>query len=116
MPRAIDDNPKKWGYRSPGARMEIVGIDALKTAKVDCLLLLAWNFEKEIRGRCRAAGHEGAGFWFPFLGGAPRRGRRGIMKTPIQDLRLPPGRLGFIGAHFTRLALGAAVGACGAST
>jgi hypothetical protein len=59
VPRAIDDNPKKWGYRSPGARMEIVGIDALKTAKVDCLLLLAWNFEKEIRGRCRAAGFKG---------------------------------------------------------
>ena len=39
--------------------MEIVGIDALKTSKVDCLLLLAWNFEKEIRGRCRAAGYKG---------------------------------------------------------
>jgi SAM-dependent methyltransferase len=59
VPRAIDDNPKKWGYYSPGARMEIVGIDALKTAKVDCLLLLAWNFEKEIRRRCQAAGYKG---------------------------------------------------------
>ena len=59
VPQAIDDNPKKWGYRSPGARMEIVGIDALKTAKVDCLLLLAWNFETEIRRRCRAAGYKG---------------------------------------------------------
>jgi SAM-dependent methyltransferase len=59
VPKAIDDNPKKWGYRSPGARMEIVGIDALKTAKVDCLLLLAWNFESEIRRRCRAAGYKG---------------------------------------------------------
>lgn len=59
VPRAIDDNPKKWGYLTPGARMEIVGIDALKTAKVDCLLLLAWNFEKEIRRRCRDAGYSG---------------------------------------------------------
>ncbi|MBI3289652.1 MAG: methyltransferase domain-containing protein [Elusimicrobia bacterium] len=59
VPRAIDDNPKKWGYLTPGARMEIVGIDSLKSAKVDCLLLLAWNFEKEIRRRCRAAGYEG---------------------------------------------------------
>ncbi len=59
VPRAIDDNPKKWGYLSPGARMEIVGIDALKSAKVDCLLLLAWNFEDEIRRRCQAAGYKG---------------------------------------------------------
>lgn len=59
VPRAIDDNPKKWGYLTPGARMEIVGIDALKSAKVDCLLLLAWNFEKEIRRRCQAAGYAG---------------------------------------------------------
>jgi SAM-dependent methyltransferase len=59
VPRAIDDNPKKWGYLTPGARMEIVGIDALKSAKVDCLLLLAWNFEKEIRRRCRDAGYAG---------------------------------------------------------
>lgn len=59
VPRAIDDNPKKWGYLTPGARMEIVGIDSLKSAKVDCLLLLAWNFEKEIRRRCRDAGYAG---------------------------------------------------------
>ena len=59
VPRAIDDNPKKWGYLTPGARMEVVGIDALKTSKVDVLLLLAWNFEKEIRRRCQAAGYKG---------------------------------------------------------
>jgi len=59
VPQAIDDNPKKWGYYSPGARMKIVGIDALKAAKVDCLILLAWNFEKEIRRRCAAAGYKG---------------------------------------------------------
>ena len=59
VPRAIDDNPKKWGYLTPGARMEVVGIDALKSAKVDYLLLLAWNFEKEIRRRCRDAGYAG---------------------------------------------------------
>lgn len=59
VPRAIDDNPKKWGYLTPGARMEVVGVDALKDRKVDCLLLLAWNFEAEIRRRCRAAGYQG---------------------------------------------------------
>lgn len=59
VPCAIDDNPKKWGYLTPGARMKIVGISALESAKVDCLLLLAWNFEAEIRRRCQAAGYTG---------------------------------------------------------
>lgn len=59
VPKAIDDNPKKWGLFAPGSHMEIVGIDALKTSEVDTLLLLAWNFEKEIRSRCRAAGYAG---------------------------------------------------------
>mgnify|MGYP001604193975 CR=1 FL=1 len=59
IPCAIDDNPKKWGLYTPGARMKVVGIDALMGAKVDVLLLLAWNFEREIRARCRAAGYAG---------------------------------------------------------
>lgn len=59
VPRAVDDNPKKWGLRTPGGRLEIVGPDALRGAKVDVLLLLAWNFEKEIRRRCADAGYRG---------------------------------------------------------
>lgn len=59
VPKAIDDNPKKWGLFAPGSHMKIVGIDGLKNVKVDALLLLAWNFEKEIRSRCRAAGYAG---------------------------------------------------------
>jgi SAM-dependent methyltransferase len=60
IPRVIDDNPKKWGLRTPGARIEIVGPDALRGAKADVLVLLAWNFEKEIRRRCAAAGYRGS--------------------------------------------------------
>lgn len=59
IPRVIDDNPKKWGLFTPGAHVPIVGIDALKDGPADCLLLLAWNFEKEIRARCRTAGYCG---------------------------------------------------------
>ncbi|MEK7858513.1 MAG: class I SAM-dependent methyltransferase [Elusimicrobiota bacterium] len=59
IPCAIDDNPKKWDLYTPGARMRIAGIDALKTGRPDVLLLLAWNFEREIRARCRAAGYVG---------------------------------------------------------
>jgi dTDP-4-dehydrorhamnose reductase/SAM-dependent methyltransferase len=60
VPVAIDDNPKKWGYRTPGAHMRVVGIDALKDHRVDYLLLLAWNFQKEIIRRCEAAQYKGA--------------------------------------------------------
>lgn len=64
IPIVIDDNPKKHGLLTPGARMEIQGISSLAGAKVDYLLLLAWNFEKEIRGRCRAVEYRG-GFILP---------------------------------------------------
>ncbi|HTP81004.1 MAG TPA: class I SAM-dependent methyltransferase [Bacteroidota bacterium] len=56
----IDDNPKKWGYYTPGSRMRITGITELSGAKVDYLLLLAWNFQQEIVRRCKAVGYSGA--------------------------------------------------------
>lgn len=64
VPVAIDDNPKKWGFYTPGAHMRIAGINELATAKVDYLLLLAWNFKAEIMKRCQAAGYAG-GFIIP---------------------------------------------------
>jgi SAM-dependent methyltransferase len=57
--KAVDDNPKKHGYFAPGSRMEIVGPEALADGKPDYLLLLAWNFEKEIRRRCHERGYKG---------------------------------------------------------
>ncbi len=59
VPVVIDDNPKKWGYYAPGSHMLIKGIDELSRARVDYLLLLAWNFEKEIIRRCKAAKYTG---------------------------------------------------------
>jgi dTDP-4-dehydrorhamnose reductase/SAM-dependent methyltransferase len=59
IPVAIDDNPKKWGYYAPGSHMLIKGIDELARAPVDYLLLLAWNFEKEIIRRCKEAKYAG---------------------------------------------------------
>ncbi len=62
VPRADRiDNPKySWAISPSGARMWRSSASiAPKTAKVDCLLLLAWNFEKEIRRRCQAAGYKG---------------------------------------------------------
>ncbi len=60
VPASIDDNPKKWGYYTPGSRLRIAGIEELKTAKVDYLLLLAWNFQSEIMRRCKAVNYSGA--------------------------------------------------------
>ena len=64
VPVAIDDNPKKWGYYTPGAHMRITGIQELTGNRVDYLLLLAWNFQKEIIARCHAARYAG-GFMLP---------------------------------------------------
>ncbi len=64
VPVAIDDNPKKWDYYTPGAHMRIAGIKELGGARVDYLLLLAWNFQKEIIARCRAA-HYAGGYILP---------------------------------------------------
>jgi hypothetical protein len=60
VPVSIDDNPKKWEYYTPGSRLRITGIDELKSARVDYLLLLAWNFQSEIMRRCKAVNYRGA--------------------------------------------------------
>lgn len=59
IPVAVDDNPKKWGWYTPGSHMRIAGINELVHEKVDYLLLLAWNFELEIRHRCQAINYAG---------------------------------------------------------
>lgn len=59
IPVAVDDNPKKWGWYTPWSHMRIANIDELAQGKVDYLLLLAWNFESEIRRRCRAIHYAG---------------------------------------------------------
>jgi dTDP-4-dehydrorhamnose reductase/SAM-dependent methyltransferase len=64
VPVAIDDNPKKRGYFTPGAHMRIAGIQELAGTRVDYLLLLAWNFQKEIIARCQAVQYAG-GFILP---------------------------------------------------
>jgi len=64
VPVVIDDNPKKWGLYTPGARMRIAGPAELRETEATHLLLLAWNFEREIVRRSREAGY-GAAFIRP---------------------------------------------------
>lgn len=59
IPVVIDDNPKKWGWYTPGSHMRITGIDELVSSRVDYLLLLAWNFQTEIKHRCRMIKYPG---------------------------------------------------------
>ena len=60
VPVVVDDNPKKWGLYTPGAHMRIAGPAELHDTAADHLLLLAWNFEREIVRRSRDAGYRGA--------------------------------------------------------
>ena len=60
VPVVIDDNPKKWGLFTPGAHMRIAGPAELRDTSAAHLLLLAWNFEREIARRSRDAGYLGA--------------------------------------------------------
>lgn len=70
IPVAVDDNPKKHGLYTPGSHLRIVPAEALgKGAGPDYLLLLAWNFEREITERARAAGFTG-GFIHPLRSAA----------------------------------------------
>ena len=60
VPVVVDDNPKKWGLFTPGAHMRITGPEELRDTSAGHLLLLAWNFEREIVRRSRDAGYRGA--------------------------------------------------------
>lgn len=55
----VDQTPEKIGKFSPGTRIPIVPMDALKTNPPDYLVILSWNFADEIISKCRAAGYAG---------------------------------------------------------
>lgn len=55
----VDKNPLKQGLFTPGSRLRVVGVDALKREPVDVLVVLAWNFLAEIRQQL--AGWEASG-------------------------------------------------------
>lgn len=81
----VDDNPRKWGYYTPGAKIPIGGINDLikNNGKVHDLLLLAWNFAKEIGQRCIAAGYEGD-FIYPVP--EPKRVLKPVKERIVKDV------------------------------
>ena len=65
----IDKNPLKKGLLTPGSRIPVIcyseGLELLKDKKI--VLLLAWNFRKEIVNDLKKAGYQGQ-FIVPFPG------------------------------------------------
>lgn len=48
----VDDNPLKWGWRTPGRNIPIEPVRRLAEESADLeIVLLAWNFEKEVAAR-----------------------------------------------------------------
>ena len=58
----IDKNPLKHGRYTPGTNIPIISFDEGKKLFNNCgsILLLAWNFEKEITEELRANGYKGS--------------------------------------------------------
>jgi SAM-dependent methyltransferase len=47
----VDDNPLKQNMLSPGSRIPVVPSSHLREEPVDCLIIFAWNFAREILGK-----------------------------------------------------------------
>ena len=58
----IDKNPLKHGRYTPGTNIPIISFEEGKKLFNKCgsILLLAWNFEKEITEELRANGYTGS--------------------------------------------------------
>ena len=57
----VDKNPLKLGRYTPGAGLKIINLDHFKKKliKIKFLLLLAWNFKKEIINELKLIGYKG---------------------------------------------------------
>jgi hypothetical protein len=44
----VDDTPAKQGKFLPGSHIPVVAVDAIRDIKPDIIIILPWNFRKEI--------------------------------------------------------------------
>ena len=65
VPRAADRNPEKWGYRTPGSRIEIVSEEQARKEQPDYFLVLPWHFLEEFAARERDYLNGGGRFIVP---------------------------------------------------
>ena len=61
----VDRNPHKQGMYTPGAHIPIRHPDALREARPDFVLILAWNHQREIRRQVGYIQEWGGGFVVP---------------------------------------------------
>lgn len=59
IPYIVDETPEKIDKFSPGTGIRIISMEEMLYRKPDYLVLLAWNFEKEIVEKCRRLGYKG---------------------------------------------------------
>ena len=61
----VDDTPEKQGYLSPGNHIPIVPASMIAERRPDYLLLLAWNFSKELMAKTRSYQEAGGRYIVP---------------------------------------------------
>lgn len=61
----VEDNPLKVGLYTPGTRIPVVSSEALDKEKPDVVLILAWNFAKEIMEKNKKHKERGVQFIVP---------------------------------------------------
>lgn len=59
MSYIVDQTPEKIGKYSPGTHIPIVSMMDMQRNPPDYLVILSWNFEQEIKDKCRKAGYKG---------------------------------------------------------
>lgn len=61
----VEDNPLKIGLFTPGAHIPVVSSKFLDQKKPDFVVILAWNFAKEILEKTKKYGEQGVKFIIP---------------------------------------------------
>lgn len=59
MEYIVDQTPEKIGKYSPGTKIPIYNFEHFIQNKPEFLVILSWNFQNEIIGKCRQAGYKG---------------------------------------------------------
>ncbi len=55
----VDETPEKLSKFTPGVAKPIIGLQDMISIQPDYLIILSWNFAKEIADKCRSAGYVG---------------------------------------------------------
>ena len=61
----IDNNKLKQGFYTPGTNIPIVNINSGLKLKPNIIVILAWNFKKEILSKNKKLIDTGVKFYFP---------------------------------------------------